>query len=106
MPFGSPASGAQKAFVTVIESPNCAKVPGVPVNFAWTFFIGSTQAGSAARPADETRRRNNSATAVCRRGMRSPLRGRIAGGSRGGALRLRLVADALLRLAGVGPGGE
>ena len=32
----------------VMLSPICATVPRWPVNFAWTFFIGSTQAGSAA----------------------------------------------------------
>src|SRR5687768_14116300 len=37
--------------VTVIESPNCAKVPGLPVNFAWTFRIGSTHPGCVAGAA-------------------------------------------------------
>src|SRR6266704_1274736 len=41
--FGLPASGDQNAMVTVIESPKCAKVPLVPVKWACTFFIASTQ---------------------------------------------------------------
>src|SRR5262245_29840996 len=49
--FGSPCSGAQKASDTVIESPNCAKVPGVPVRRARTCFIGSTHAGGSPAPA-------------------------------------------------------
>jgi hypothetical protein len=36
--------------VMVIESPNCARVPGVPANRARTFRIGSTQSGTS--PAD------------------------------------------------------
>src|SRR6186713_1326932 len=45
--LGAASSGVQKAMVTVMESPNCAKVPGVPVNRAWTFFMGSIHAAGA-----------------------------------------------------------
>src|SRR5215472_12908732 len=52
MSFGWPRRGAQKAIVTVMESPKVAKVPGVPVKRARTFFIGATQLGvSSARTA-------------------------------------------------------
>src|SRR5688500_11415355 len=40
--FGFDCNGAHNAIVTVIESPNCANVPGVPLKRAWTSRIGST----------------------------------------------------------------
>jgi hypothetical protein len=43
--LGSDSRGLQKASETVIESPNAANVPGVPVKRAWTFRIGSIQDG-------------------------------------------------------------
>src|SRR5262249_37266685 len=46
--LGSPRRAAQKAIETVIESPKVAKVPGVPVKRARTFFMGSTHEGLAA----------------------------------------------------------
>ena len=35
----------------VIESPNWANVPFLPLNRAWTFFISSSQTSSRARAA-------------------------------------------------------
>src|SRR5262245_4406326 len=51
--FGSPASGDQNAWLTVIESPNNANVPLAPVNLAWTLRIGSIHASflSVASPS-------------------------------------------------------
>src|SRR5262245_940678 len=57
--FGLPASGVQKAIVTVIESPKCANVPFAPVKRACTFFIGSTQ--SLSRSARDEMLRGASA---------------------------------------------
>src|SRR4030095_17016629 len=45
--FGFDSRPAQKASVTVIESPKCANVPGVPVNRACTCRIGSIQSSVA-----------------------------------------------------------
>jgi hypothetical protein len=56
--FGSPAKGDQNAMVTVIESPNWAKVPLSPLNREWTFFIGSTQEPGCWVLAGETTRSN------------------------------------------------
>src|SRR5262245_43326119 len=74
--LGSPGHGVQTAMGTVIESPNCAKAPGVPLKRAWTFFIASAQAAPVgASPAVDSPRASTEAPETVALADASPARG-------------------------------
>src|SRR5262249_3899695 len=55
---------AQKARLTVIESPNRAQVPLVPVNFACTFCIGAAHSGAFSSAQTSAGRASSNRAAV------------------------------------------